>query len=207
MPAPLRSAGAMLSHTRLHAAIQAGLGKLQRAPGRPSGTPASNALPAEVETLLERVVGPQAYHRDETWRRQVMEHFRYNLARMADIARSAGAQMIFINPASNLRNCAPFKSEHRAGLTEENLARWQEILQRARQAALENRWTDSLALIDQAAAIDDQRAVKFDHIGVIVAEFVSGSVAAHNDVLGHVTSVGPTQTLESNAIGGRGDAV
>src|SRR2546427_220515 len=158
MPAPLGSAGAMLSPPRLHAAIQAGLGKLQRAPGRPSGTPASNALPAEVETLLERVVGPQAYHRDETWHRQVMEHFRYNLARMADIARSAGAQMIFINPASNLRNCAPFKSEHRAGLTEENLARWQEILQRARQAALENRWTDSLALIDQAAAIDDQFA-------------------------------------------------
>jgi hypothetical protein len=37
-------------------------------------------------------------------------------------------------------------------------------------------------------AVDDQRAIELNDVGVIVAELVSGSVAADNYILGHVTS-------------------
>ena len=40
---------------------------------------------------------------------------------MVDIARSVGAEVLLVTPASNLRHCAPFKSEHRAGLDEQQL--------------------------------------------------------------------------------------
>ena len=173
-PRALLGAGALLRRTRLHAAAQALVARWRprpaaststaaQSPTPPAAPPASAGtgkamLPAEVETMLEHVVGPQAYHRDPAWQRQVMDHFQFNLNRMVDIAATAGARVWFINPASNIRHCAPFKSEHRAGLTETELGRWTDLLQRARQAAAQNRWADSVALIDQAATLDDQFA-------------------------------------------------
>ncbi len=157
MPDSLRGTGALLSRTRLHAAVKGVIGKLG---SRPASSPvnASNLLPAEVETMLERVVGPQAYHRDDTWQRQVMEHFRFNLGRMADISAAAGARIVFVTPAGNLRNCAPFKSEHRAGLGEAELKTWQSHLQRSRQLAAASKLEESLAALAEAAAIDDRHA-------------------------------------------------
>ena len=156
MPAPLRSTGALLSRTRVHAAMKGIVEKLGAKTSAPGLS--SNLMPAEVETLLERVVGPQAYHRDETLQKQAVAHFRFNLARMVDIAESAGAKMVFINPASNLRSCAPFKSEHRAGLAASDLARWQSHLQRAKQLATASRLADALSAVDEAAAMDDRHA-------------------------------------------------
>ena len=157
MPASLRGAGALLTRTRVHTAIKAALNRLR--PVSADSGASSNALPGEVETLLERVVGPQAYHRDETLRRQVMEHFRFNLARMVDIAASVGARVILVSPASNLRACSPFKSEHRPGLTEDDLRKWQTHLQRAKTSAAASRWNEVLAALDQAGmpalVIDD----------------------------------------------------
>ena len=156
MPAPLRGLGAALSQTRIHAALKTVIDRAQGKPAARADSP--NTLPAEVETMLERVVGPQAYHRDEPLHQQVTQHFRFNLARMTDIARSAGAPVIFINPASNLRNCAPFKSEHRTGLAEADLRIWQGQVQRARQFASSSQWKEALAAITQADAIDDRFA-------------------------------------------------
>lgn len=155
-PESLRDVGALLSRTRLHAAIKGLSGKLQTS-GQPAGTN-SNILPTEVETMLERVVGPQAYHRDDQWKKGVLDHFRFNLTRMTGIAAAAGAKIIFINPAGDIRSSAPFKSEHRAGLTEADLARWQAQVQKVRQLAAASRWTEALETLRAAAAIDDQFA-------------------------------------------------
>ena len=116
MPGALRGVGALLSRTRVHSAAKTLVDKFA---GR-TRTPAPNrdALPAEVETMLDRVVGPQAYTRDERLQRQVLDHYRFNLRRMLTIARSASAQVMLVTPTSNLRDCAPFKSENRPGLAD-----------------------------------------------------------------------------------------
>ncbi len=155
MPPSLRGAGALLSRTRVHAAARTVLDKLGALPGTST---TSNLLASEVETRLERVVGPQAYHRDETLTRQIMDHYRFNLSRMVDIAQSAGAGVFFVSPASNLRSCSPFKSEHRAGLTEGELKIWQSHVQRARQSAGASQWAEALAAADQALAVDSRYA-------------------------------------------------
>jgi Flp pilus assembly protein TadD/lysophospholipase L1-like esterase len=155
MPTALRGAGALLNRTRTGTALRMALDKLRHAP---AAAPASNALPAEVETILERVAGPQAYHRDEAGQKSILDHYRFNLARMVDIAASAGAKVIFISPASSLRNCAPFKSEHRPGMTEAELRAWNGHFSRATQAAQAGHWTDCLAALDQAGRLDDRHA-------------------------------------------------
>ena len=120
MPRAVRGVGALLSRTRLHTALQAVAAKLR---GASTETASRTSLPAEVDTLLDRSVGPQVYFRDDDLQRKVLAHYRFNLERMTDIARSAGAQVIFVTPASNLRSCAPFKSESRKGLPRRGLGR------------------------------------------------------------------------------------
>ena len=76
-------------------------------------------LPAEVDEILNHSAGPTGYHRDSEWAAKVASHYRVNLERMVSLAREAGADVLFVSPAVNLRDCAPFKSEHGDGVSVE----------------------------------------------------------------------------------------
>ena len=155
VPGFIRSLGALVSRTRIAAALkQAVEGTTRIADNtRTEG----EHLPAEVETILEQdmVVGPEAYHRDELFQQNVLEHYRYNLRRMIDMARSMGSNVLLVNPASNLRHCSPFKSEHREGLPFSQRQRWQALFNRAKLAHETGSPQTALAAIREAAAIDD----------------------------------------------------
>lgn len=97
--------------------------------GPPAGRP---VLPAEVETLLDYRGGLAEYHRDETWRRNVIEQFRFNLQCMVRMARDAKVDILLMNPACNLGDMPPFKAEHRADLSDGELAEWEASLAAAR---------------------------------------------------------------------------
>ena len=68
-------------------------------------------LAAEVKTRLDSSVGPGAYQRDDALAKAVVAHFRINLDRIVTLGRRAGAEIVFVVPADNLSDCAPFKSE------------------------------------------------------------------------------------------------
>lgn len=112
-------------------------------------------LTEEVKSILDKSVGPEVYQRDDRLQQQVLAHYRYNLIRMIEIASSAGARTIFVTPASNLRSCAPFKSEHRADLNEQQRWRALELLRAAEQAASVERFDEALRLVEEGLAIDD----------------------------------------------------
>ena len=115
-------------------------------------------LPAEVDAILDHTVGPESYTRDDELRNRVVLHYRYSLERMVAIARSAGAKVIFVTPASNLRDFLPFKNEHRADLdlVDENL--WLGHLHVAGEAFDKEQFHEALKALDQAAEIDDRHA-------------------------------------------------
>ncbi len=113
-PVALRHTSALLSATRTYSALSRVIGSLRGADR--AGVSQRDVLPGEVEALLDRSVGPADYRRDDALRRRVANHFRLNLARMVQIGRSAGAEVILVNPASNLGHCAPFKSEPEVAL-------------------------------------------------------------------------------------------
>jgi lysophospholipase L1-like esterase len=68
-------------------------------------------LPTEVEARLDYQGGLDLYHRDDEWRKNVTEHFGVNLNRMIALIRDAEVPLVLMNPVSNLRDCAPFKSQ------------------------------------------------------------------------------------------------
>jgi tetratricopeptide (TPR) repeat protein len=148
----------VLSKTRSYAALKRGIEGVRGSAGRPRPTTQSNLLSAEVDTVLDHTVGPQAYHRDEKLRTNIVAHFRFNLARMVDIARSAGAEVMLVTPAVNLRTCAPFKSEHRAGITAAAVAEWQKLVRHATQQHRTTNWAEAVSALQQAVRIDPQFA-------------------------------------------------
>ena len=114
-------------------------------------------LKDEVDALLDYRDGIRAYHRDDKWRAGVVRHFEFNLRTMIDTAAKAGVPVILILPPSNLRNCPPFKSEHKTGLSDASKQRMQALVKRARESYA----TDpmgAITLLEQAVAIDGEHA-------------------------------------------------
>jgi tetratricopeptide (TPR) repeat protein len=157
MPPALRGVAARAGRTRTYALLRGAYRGLR---GRAEGevTERTSRLAAEVQTLLDSSVGPDAYERDDELSEQILSHYRFNLARIVDIARSAGAETILVTPASNLRHASAFKSEHRAGLTAAALEPWQALFEQAGEAEAEGALTTALVAIDRALAIDDRHA-------------------------------------------------
>jgi tetratricopeptide (TPR) repeat protein len=149
----LRELTAAVCRTRTGTVARRAVGALVG--GGPGKTTVERALlPAEVNTILERSLGPEAYHRDTALKELVVAQFRHNLNRMVDIAHSVGADVVFVTPASNLGDCSPFKSEHLDGLSEGDGARWDALLDQANTAGAEGRWDEALVALDEAATID-----------------------------------------------------
>jgi tetratricopeptide (TPR) repeat protein len=156
MPRMVRGVGGIASKTRIWTAMS---GVLTRDPGSRS-TPESSPdlLEEEVTTLLDGAVGPSAYTRDDGLAEKVLQHYRFNLARMVDIAASAGAATVFVTPASNLQDSRPFKSEHRTGLTASETERFNAAVDAARQLRANGAMEGAIEKIFEAAAIDSRPA-------------------------------------------------
>ncbi len=120
---------AALSRTRTYSLVHKFL-----APKPQSTTKAK--LPGEVNAMLDNTVGPADYKRDDKLAEQILSHFEFNLARMVAIARQAGAKIIFITPASNMKDFSPFKSDNSidARDAERHFRSGQELLQAERYA-------------------------------------------------------------------------
>jgi len=152
MPEAVRGLGATLSRTRTFS----GLSRLIRGSGkRDEG---GETLGGEVNAILDQSFGPEQYERDEEFEGQVLDHYRFNMARIVDIARAAGAKVIFVTPASNLSHCSPFKSQHRDGLGEEELAQWSGLIEMAREGRNAENYETALKKVDEALAMDDRYA-------------------------------------------------
>lgn len=120
-------------------------------------------LGGETNPILDYHDSLRAYHRDSEWHAGVAEHFRFNLRRIAHLARNAEVPLLLILPPSNLSDAPPFKSEHRADLTAEQLQQWEELLRQYH--ALGAADSRSIALLKQALKIDDQYAATWFELG------------------------------------------
>jgi len=156
MPKAVRGLGSVLSRTRTWVMVERGVQAVRRSPE--AGTGGGAELGSEVETLLDASVGPEAYSRDDELSEQIVSHYRFNLARMVDIARSAGAGVILVAPASNLRHCRPFKNEQRSDLGDDERVQVQTLVTVAKSAHAAGLYDDALSALAQALAIDDRNA-------------------------------------------------
>ena len=149
--------GELIMRTRTYALLREGYLRLRGPSARGAPPPNGPVLAAEVDAVLDYQGGLEKYHRDEKRRRDVLDHFRYNVARMVAMSQRAGVPMLLINPVCSLRDCPPFKAQHRDGLTAEELRRWDALCGEAARRLGTSPFR-ALGLLRRAAAIDDQHA-------------------------------------------------
>jgi tetratricopeptide (TPR) repeat protein len=148
-PEAVRGLQSALGHTRTYSFMSGLMGR------RRSGeTGRGPVLTQEVYTILDNSAGLDRYTRDPVLEAKIQSHYRYNLARMVDIAQSAGAKVVFVTPAANVRDSSPFKSEHVSGLTESQKHQWEAHQDNAEKQFQAKHYDDALSAIDQALAID-----------------------------------------------------
>ncbi|MFA5516553.1 MAG: tetratricopeptide repeat protein [Desulfuromonadales bacterium] len=155
--APLiRSTVGLLSRTRTWSAMTTALQGMGMAPK--AAKTGRDQLAGEVKAILDQSAGLERYTRDDPLREKILEHYRLSLERMAALARSVGAQIIFVTPASNLKDCTPFKSEHTVGLNPGVRQQSEELLVQGKAALDENKGEAALVLLDRAIALDPRYA-------------------------------------------------
>lgn len=152
---PIANLTRWLSHTRTYSAA---VSVLRPEDDREVPTSADNLLPAEVQTKLDKGVGPDAFTRDDHLEDQILRHFELNLRRIVDLSRAAGADVLLVTPASNLRHCSPFKSETSGQRDATEEQRMFDAMQRGKELLAGGRVEAALEFLDEATAIDDRYA-------------------------------------------------
>lgn len=152
-PESVLSLGALAAHMRTFSVAH------RLVHGSQSSAPQSGSVASdEVDTLLDRSVGPSAYHRDDVMRQNVIAQFRENLKQIVTVARNAGADVVLVTPAANVRNCRPFKSEYQDSLTAQQIKTHRANYQAAKDALAADDHALALENITAALSIDDRHA-------------------------------------------------
>ncbi|MDA1049636.1 MAG: tetratricopeptide repeat protein [Planctomycetota bacterium] len=159
-PVKLRVSAA-LSQTRTWALLDRVLGRQEHV----EPTTASSMFSEEVDEILNHTVGPSDYHRDNQWREDVLQHYELNLQRMAAIAKRAGAKIVFLAPAANEKDCAPFKSEAISGLSDTQVKQFRSHLAGAQEHMAAGQLDDAMLSLEQAQVIDDGYAAVHYQMG------------------------------------------
>ena len=88
----------------------------------------------------------------------VYSNFDANLRDTIVAAKNAGAEVIVSTVATNLRDCAPFASQHRPGLSQDDLRQWSSLAGEGDRLYGAAEYAQALELYRQALQIDDQYA-------------------------------------------------
>ncbi|MGB5426120.1 MAG: tetratricopeptide repeat protein, partial [Gammaproteobacteria bacterium] len=166
LPSWLINLNAALSGTRVYTAMKDMIDAMQT--GSLQQAKQHYKLSGEVEEVLNYTVGPESYHRDDALKRQIVTHYRLNLMRMVRIARSADADIVLVQPAINIKDMSPFKSEHRDGLDDQAQKDWEALYQRATVLQEAGNLPEALLVYQQAREMDDRYAEIHYRIGQVL---------------------------------------
>jgi len=152
IPSSVRTVNSMLQQSCTYSLVERWVSPAGRRPTH------RLLLPAEVSPLLDQASGPSAYVRNDPLRARILEDFASNLVRMVELARAAGAEVIFVTPAANLKDMSPFKSEHADGLHRADRDRCERLRSTARELVSQGRLDAALDALETAGALDDRHA-------------------------------------------------
>lgn len=155
----VRSTVSILAKTRTWSAMSVAMQKLGlQSDEKTENRDNRDKLGVGVDAILDKSAGLNRYTRDDALRRKILEHYRISLERMVTLARSAGAEVLFITPASSLKDCTPFKSEHAPGLDSENRERSEQMLAQAKADIDKGELQSALVILETATALDPRHA-------------------------------------------------
>lgn len=132
--------------TRLGQQLEELMNRLRRGPG-------STREWAGLMMFSGQKVHPLSHHLDK-----VRARYRENLRRIIRLGLDAGAVVAVGSVGVNLRHCAPFASEHRPGLTAQQLRAWRDWFEQGLTNQALGMYAAALDAYNRAAAIDDTYA-------------------------------------------------
>ncbi len=97
----------------------------------------------------------------------VYGHFAANLKDICKVGERTGAQVLLCTVGSNLRDCPPFASAHKTGLSEGQLAEWKRQFDAGVQAEQKGQLVEAAAAYEAAWGIDDRHAETAFRLGRI----------------------------------------
>lgn len=181
-----------LSGFRFAALLRQGL----RGGGDGEAPAGASTLEPEVAARLESWTGVEAYERDPELRRAVIEHFAFNLDRMAAIAAGSGAELVIVAPVSNVKDFSPFRSEHGVGIGAAAAARFTALLAAGRERLAAGDAAAALGPLAEAAAIDPEHAEGRFRLGRALLETGDLEGAARELLAAKELDVAPLRAIE-----------
>lgn len=115
-------------------------------------------MAGEVTAILDQSLGLDQYHRDPAQTEAILEHFRYNLRRMVDIARAHDVPLILVVPPSNEKDFSPFKSELCGSLPGDRRERWSRLYEAGRVALSRGEYGAAEEALRRALELDSCHA-------------------------------------------------
>jgi tetratricopeptide (TPR) repeat protein len=85
-------------------------------------------------------------------------NFESNLRDTVAVARESGARVIVSTVATNLKDCGPFASQHREGLSQDDLRSWSALMRKGSDLESDQSYDEALKAYREASHIDDQYA-------------------------------------------------
>jgi len=168
LPAWVINLDATMSNTRIYTVMKLAMDAIR--PDTGSISLRRDELNGEVDDILNHTLGPESYYRDEILKQRVIMHYRLNLRRIAKIADSVNAGIVFIKPVINIRDISPFKSEHGNDLELDALMQWHVLYSDARELQQAGRLDEAMVKYRAALAIDDRYAELHFRIGQVLFE-------------------------------------
>ncbi len=150
----LRSLGHFMSHFRLYDLLRQPVHRLR---GR-GGVEQKSVLPGEVDTMLDHSAGLDFYSRELNQKDRTFAHYRNNLVRMAELARSADVPIIFVSLVSNIADFSPFKSEGRSDILPDEYISREGYIHEGRRLARRREFERSYHQFKAALDIDPRYA-------------------------------------------------
>ena len=153
-------------------------------------------MAGEVTAIPTEWSGMDRYRRDDELRRAVVEHFDYNLRQIVSIARAAGSEVLFIVPASNLKDFSPFKSEHRSNLPIADRTRFDQLLAAADALLAASNHEAALERLREAEQLDPDFAELQFRIGTALLHLDRRNEARTAFVRAKDLDIAPLRALE-----------
>jgi len=108
-----------------------------------------------VRAVLDSPEGMSTYRRDDGHARAVVAHFRESLLGMIQSARKQHVPVLMVSPPANIKDCSPFKSEHTATMSPDDIREVEALCNAATGAFTSDEALRSLA---RAAELDPRHA-------------------------------------------------
>jgi tetratricopeptide (TPR) repeat protein len=156
-PGLVRGAAGLVSRTRIGGLIQSVMERVGLV-GRGGPRALTARVGDEVRRIPINAVGPEAYHRDDRFRAEVLAHFGASLERIVKTARNFGTQVVLVTPVSNERDFEPLKSENRTDLSAAEREAWRSAYRLGLERLAAGDAEQAAAAFEAARALDGRHA-------------------------------------------------